>query len=210
MTLRALTILLGVIALLVLGSNLMFNLAIQKAVQNAGTSITGVPVQLAYSSLSFLSGDGGMGKLQWVNTKAGAPFLLTVKNIEVETEALSLFSDHVAIEKITLKRPTLFVQDIDGVRHWDAVLEQIRTQAAPEKQGILGIEGSDSASRTRFIIHTIVIEDASWVMVAQEKTEPVVIKDITIENIGAKGAEVSAAQAVEAVIQRLFADIPLQ
>lgn len=138
-----------------MGGNLTMNLWIRMNLETELSALLQRKVEISYSSLSCWDGDGRMGQVKIGNPpEYQDPNMLTVKNLVVNIEPLSLLSDTIVVESLTLIKPEL---KLNGSNFSD-VAEHLAKVAGNSNQSLPDLSGGHIEHR-KIIIEKISAED---------------------------------------------------
>ncbi|MFW5996477.1 MAG: AsmA family protein [Lentisphaeria bacterium] len=145
----------GIILLAAVLLVLNLNTITEIAVKRVGSKTLGVPVRLDEADVSlrgFIRLDG----LQ-VGSPAGydAPQMFKVAHIEAEFDIMSLLSDEIIVQNVTVDGPEMIVELSAGKTNWAVLLEQLETRAETEKD----------ASEKKMLIDRLLVKNGSFTLI---------------------------------------------
>src|SRR5437762_2141410 len=129
-------IILGVVALLIIGVIIVYvslNSIVRRTVQAQATNSLGVQTTLGSANVSILSSNLGLRDLEIASPQGfSAPKMFTLGGTDVDVSIGQLRKDPIHVDSITIKKPTLVVEQSNGKFNFKALMDQM--PSTPEQQ----------------------------------------------------------------------------
>lgn len=179
------------LALATLGINLWMNLSIRKGIEAELTLLTGLDTKLAYSSLSFLSGAGGLGPMEMRVQGEKGTIMLQVRGFKVDLAVTSLFSEHLEIEEIEMEHAVVLASE-EGREYLRSSLPARLREMLDKKTGVIPDLTGNAASVRSYSVGRFTSRHGEIRLPVEKKNRA--LPDITLETF--KPAQPAAAVAV--------------
>ncbi len=190
-----LVILLGVLIAGLLLFNTSVDSIIKSGIEQNGSEMTGTAVTVESVSISPFSGKGTINGFRVANPSGyDKEYAIEVEELTVELSVMSLFSDLLEVHTITMKSPSIYVEQKLPENNIREILQTIKSKDS--------FETSDS----EMIVGRFLMEDGHvdlYTEVGGERSARVEVSRIELNDLGT-GDE---RRAVEQIVQQIAEEI---
>lgn len=186
------------------------NPIIEKSVNTLGPELTGAPVSLAESDISFLSGEGELRGL-FVGNPEGfkTPHAFKLGSVAVKVDKSSLTSDRIIVNSIVIDSPDIIYERSGKLSNLDALVANVEdavgTQGKAEQSRTQSGEQSPGGAQ-KLQIDDFVLQNAKVTLsmpVLGGKGMTVSLPDIHLQDIGSEGDGMTPAETVQTIMAEL-------
>ena len=197
-------IILGVVALLIIGVIIVYvslNSIVRRTVQAQATNSLGVQTTLGSANVSILSSNLGLRDLEIASPQGfSAPKMFTLGGTDVDVSIGQLRKDPIHVDSITIKKPTLVVEQSNGKFNFKALMDQM--PSTPEQQ-----PSKQEGEPIKLIIDKLSVADGQVIIrpgldlpnVPKEINVP--LPGIALEHVGSGEGNQNGAALKEVVMQ---------
>lgn len=175
---------------------------VRDAVVTYGPDAIGAPITVGEVTVSLVDGRAGLRNLVIGNPEGfKSDHALSLGEVRVALDVMSLFSDRIVIDEVTVVAPEITYELARGGSNIAALQGNAERTAAN-----LGATGEEPASETKLLIRELNITDGKVTLAAAMlggKGLTVALPDIHKENIGAGDDGATPADAVKEIMASL-------
>ncbi len=183
------------------GAGVLFlDRAVQHGIENVGSRVAGVAVQLKEVRLSLLSGKGALRGLRVANPRGyRAPQAVTVGEIYVALRPLSVFSDRVQVRTVVVQAPEIHYEKHGDKTNLEALQANVEASLAADR---------DKAGR-KLQIDSLIVRDAKVYFYDKPDAPPktYTLKEIHLRDLGRGPEGVTGAELTARVTDVIVRDV---
>jgi len=204
----AIMVIAAVLAIYFFGSSVL-NKSIKTGVETFGPEITQTSVTLDAVNLSILSGNGALSGL-YIGNPDGykSENIFALRQIEVDIDTSSVFSDKIIINKIIIQKPEISYEKTLISSNIKALLKNIEAFTGPaDETPEQAVEEPKGRSSKQVIIKQLVIEDGTIFVGLMGAGITVPLPRIEMTNIGEDGNKKSMADVIDLILTEVLKSI---
>jgi hypothetical protein len=200
LTLTGTALIIVAIAVWLLASNL--NSIVKKIVEDAGSNALGTHVALNSAEINLTEARAALAGLTIANPKGfNERNAFELGGIEVVLDPATVTGNEIVIPSIIIDKATLTFEQIGSNNNLQVLMNNLDSSS---DSGATANDATDT--EILIVIEELHLNDASMTIIADQVSKPlnVSLPDITVRNIGRRGAGVTPDQATEAIIQPIL------
>ena len=184
-----------------LASNI--NSIVKEVVEDIGSETLGTNVTLTNVVISLKDSRGALIGLNIDNPKGfDSPEAFQLGRIEVDLDPRSLTGDEVVIPSIIIDQAALTFEQSGTATNLQTLLENMDSGDTSDSDG----SGTESTEDVLLVIEELQLNGANLTVISDQLSKPLemTLPDITVRDIGKRGAGVTPEQAADLIIQPIL------
>jgi uncharacterized protein involved in outer membrane biogenesis len=192
-----------ILALMAIGTWLLasnINSIVKDVIEDVGSETLGTTVSLENVVISLKDARGALLGLNIANPKGfDSPHAFQLGSIEVDLDAKSLTGDEVVMPSIIIDQAALTFEQSGKTNNLQTLLDNLESGDTSGSDD----SGSDAAEDVLIVIEELQLNGASMTVISDQLSKPLslTLDDITVRDIGRRGAGVTPDQAAEQIIK---------
>jgi uncharacterized protein involved in outer membrane biogenesis len=181
-----------------LASNI--NSIVKDVIEDVGSETLGTTVSLENVVISLKDARGALLGLNIANPKGfDSPHAFQLGSIEVDLDAKSLTGDEVVMPSIIIDQAALTFEQSGKTNNLQTLLDNLESGDTSGSDDA----SSDAAEDVLIVIEELQLNGASMTVISDQLSKPLslTLDDITVRDIGRRGAAVTPDQAAEQIIK---------
>lgn len=200
----------GIIVVLLIIFRISLGLIIQKGVATVAPMITGVPVSIGNVSVRILSGYVALSDVKVGNPRGyKAENMVTLEKAVFDIAPLSVFSDKIRIEEITVTGLNLYYEQklrSNNISDLQANVEErlgVKKDPAAKKEKPVAKKEEKGSEPKKLQVDQIHLNDITAHVVVAGADVPVMMIPINMENLGTGPEGITAGGVFAAILDKL-------